>query len=151
MNQKIRTLAGYIAILLDIGVMLVAYSIANILRFNTPRAEHIISSADYVVLLWLLYWRILQLHSFSGQILISLQGIRQGEAFLVLKQYIIVSLCVMAYFYIMKLGGDFSRLQLGYFFIISVVGTIYRTPVIKKGTPEKIYDYICRENSLNNR
>ena len=38
MNQKIRTLAGYIAILLDIGVMLVAYSIANILRFNTPRA-----------------------------------------------------------------------------------------------------------------
>ena len=50
MNQKIRTLAGYIAILLDIGVMLVAYSIANILRFNTPRAEHIISSAALGVL-----------------------------------------------------------------------------------------------------
>lgn len=151
MNQKIRTLAGYIAILLDIGVMLVAYSIANILRFNTPRAEHIISSADYVVLLWFVILAYIAVQLFFRTNIDFLTRDKAREAFLVLKQYIIVSLCVMAYFYIMKLGGDFSRLQLGYFFYNLSSGYIYRTPVIKKGTPEKIYDYICRENSLNNR
>lgn len=132
MNQKIRTLAGYIAILLDIGIMLVAYSIANILRFNTPRAEHIISSADYVVLLWFVILAYIAVQLFFRTNIDFLTRDKAREAFLVLKQYIIVSLCVMAYFYIMKLGGDFSRLQLGYFFIISVVGTYIEHLLLKK-------------------
>ena len=132
MNQKIRTLAGYIAILLDIGVMLVAYSIANILRFNTPRAEHIISSADYVVLLWFVILAYIAVQLFFRTNIDFLTRDKAREAFLVLKQYIIVSLCVMTYFYIMKLGGDFSRLQLGYFFIISVVGTYIEHLLLKK-------------------
>lgn len=132
MNQKIRTLAGYIAILLDIGVMLVAYSVANILRFNTPRAEHIVSSADYVVLLWFVILAYIAVQLFFRTNIDFLTRDKAREAFLVLKQYIIVSLCVMAYFYIMKLGGDFSRLQLGYFFILSVAGTYIEHLLLKK-------------------
>ena len=51
MNQKIRTLSGYIAILLDIIIILVAYSAANVLRFNTVQV-HEMTSADYVALRW---------------------------------------------------------------------------------------------------
>ena len=132
MNQRIKALASYIVILLDIGVMLAAYSIANILRFNTPRVGHIAADADYAALLWFVILAYIAVQIFFRTNTDFLTRDRGKEAFLVLKQYIIVSLCVMAYFYIMKLGEDFSRLQLGYFFILSVLGTYIEHLLFKK-------------------
>ena len=132
MNQRIKALASYIVILLDIGVMLAAYSIANILRFNTPRVRHIVSDADYAALLWFVILAYIAVQIFFRTNTDFLTRDKVKEAFLVLKQYIIVSLCVMTYFYIMKLGEDFSRLQLGYFFILSVSGTYIEHLLFKK-------------------
>lgn len=132
MNQRIKALASYLVILLDIGVMLAAYSIANILRFHTPRAGDIVSDADYAALLWFVMLAYIAVQIFFRTNTDFLTRDRGKEAFLVLKQYIIVSLCVMAYFYIMKLGEDFSRLQLGYFFILSVLGTYIGHLLFKK-------------------
>lgn len=51
MNQKIRTLSGYMAILLDIVVILAAYSVANVLRFDTIQVSGM-TNADYAALRW---------------------------------------------------------------------------------------------------
>lgn len=136
MNQKIRTLSGYIAILLDIVVIMAAYSVANVLRFNTVQV-HEMTSADYVSLRWfiILVYIAVQLFFRTNTDFLARDKLR--EAYLVFKQYIIVSACVMAYFYLMKLGGDYSRLQLGYFFVIALIGTYIEHLVLKKILQQK--------------
>ena len=136
MNQKIRTLSGYTAILLDIGVILAAYSIANVLRFNTVQI-HIMTNADYVALRWFIILTYIAVQLFFRTNTDFLTRDKLREAYLVLKQYIIVSACVMAYFYLMKLGGEYSRLQLGYFFVIALAGTYIEHLVLKKVLQQK--------------
>lgn len=131
MNQKIRTLSGYIAILLDIIVILAAYSAANVLRFNTVQV-HEMASADYVALRWFIILAYIAVQLFFRTDTDFLARDKLREAYLVLKQYIIVSACVMTYFYLMKLGGEYSRLQLGYFFVIALTGTYIEHLVLKK-------------------
>ena len=136
MNQKIRTLSGYTAILLDIGVILAAYSVANVLRFNTVQI-HIMSSADYVALRWFIILTYIAVQLFFRTNTDFLTRDKLREAYLVFKQYIIVFACVMAYFYLMKLGGEYSRLQLGYFFVIALAGTYIEHLVLKKVLQQK--------------
>ena len=136
MNQKIRTLSGYIAILLDIIIILVAYSAANVLRFNTVQV-HEMTSADYVALRWFIILAYIAVQLFFRTNTDFLARDKLREAYLVLKQYIIVSACVMTYFYLMKLGGEYSRLQLGYFFVIALTGTYIEHLVLKKVLQQK--------------
>lgn len=136
MNQKIRTLSSYIAILLDIGVILAAYSIANVLRFNTVQI-HIMTNADYAALRWFIILTYIAVQLFFRTNTDFLTRDKLREAYLVFKQYIIVSACVMAYFYLMKLGGEYSRLQLGYFFVIALTGTYIEHLILKKLLQQK--------------
>lgn len=136
MNQKIRTLSGYIAILLDIIIILVAYSAANVLRFNTVQV-HEMTSADYVALRWFIILAYIAVQLFFRTNTDFLARDKLREAYLVLKQYIIVSACVMTYFYLIKLGGEYSRLQLGYFFVIALTGTYIEHLVLKKVLQQK--------------
>lgn len=136
MNQKIRTLAGYIAILLDIIVIFASYSAANVLRFNTVKVYEM-NNADYVALRWFIILAYIAVQLFFRTDTDFLVRDKLREAYLVLKQYIIVSACVMTYFYLMKLGGDYSRLQLGYFFIIALTGTYIGHLVLKKVLQQK--------------
>ncbi|HBA98001.1 MAG TPA: hypothetical protein DCZ23_07830 [Lachnospiraceae bacterium] len=122
MDQKIRTLSKYIAILLDICVMLVAYAIANLLRFSHVRI-HIMTDADYAVFFWFVIIAYIAVQLFFRTNIDFLTRDKAREAFLVLKQYVIVFACVMTFFYVMKLGSNFSRLHMGYFFVISIIGT----------------------------
>ncbi len=131
MDQKIRTLAKYMAILLDIGVILVAYATANVLRFSHVRT-HIMTNADYAVFFWFVIIAYIAVQLFFRTNIDFLTRDKAREAFLVLKQYAIVFACVTIFFYIMKLGDGFSRLHMGYFFIISIVGTYIEHLLLKE-------------------
>lgn len=131
MNQKIRTLSGYIAILLDTCVMFVAYATANLLRFNDVRV-HTMSGADYSVLFWFIILDYIAIQIFFRTNTDFLTRDKGRELYLVLKQYLIVFVCVTSYFYLMKLGNTFSRLQLGYFFVLSIVGTYIEHLLLKE-------------------
>lgn len=136
MNQKIRTLAGYIAILLDIAVILAAYSVANVLRFNTVQV-HEMTNADYAALRWFIILAYIAVQLFFRTNTDFLTRDKLREAYLVFKQYIIVAACVMTYFYLTKLGSDYSRLQLGYFFVIALAGTYIEHLLLKKILQQK--------------
>jgi len=137
MDQKIRTLSGYVAILLDIGVILLAYSIANVLRFSQVKiyAE---SNADYVVLLWFIIVAYIAVQLFFRTNIDFLTRDKAREAYLVLKQYVIVFCCVMTFLYLIKLGDYFSRLHMGYFFIFAIAGT-YIEHLLLKYILQKVY------------
>ncbi len=158
MDQKIKTLSKYMAILLDIGVMLFAYATANVLRFSHVKI-HIMTNADYVVLFWFVIIAYIAVQLFFRTNIDFLTRDKAREAFLVLKQYVIVFACVMTFFYIMKLGNDFSRLHMGYFFIISIIGTYIEHLLLKEVLRKKymttyaeklvlISDSLCAENVL---
>ncbi len=136
MNQKIKTLVGYIAILLDIGVILLSYGIANKLRFNQVRLTNV-SGADYKTFIWFVILIYIAVQLFFRTNIDFLTRKMAREAFLVLKQYVILSLCIMAYFYLTKIGSDFSRLHLGYFLVLATIGTYIEHLLLKEMLSEK--------------
>lgn len=131
MDQKIRTLSKYIAVLLDIGVIFLAYATANLLRFSHVRI-HIMTNANYAVLFWFVVIAYIAVQLFFRTNIDFLTRDKAREAFLVLKQYTIVFACVMTFFYLMKMGDNFARLHMGYFFVLSIVGTYIEHLLLKE-------------------
>lgn len=130
MKQKVKTLSVYLATMLDIVMILIAYAVANILRFDQAQIQ-MISSANYTVLLWFVIITYIAVQLFFRTNIEFLSRGTARELYLVIKQYVLVAVCVMVYFYIVKIGHDFSRLQLGYFFVIATVLTFIEHLLLK--------------------
>ena len=130
MKQKVKTLSVYLATMLDIVMILIAYAVANILRFEQVQV-HIVLDANYTVLLWFVIITYIAVQLFFRTNIEFLSRGTARELYLVIKQYVLVAVCVMVYFYIVKIGHDFSRLQLGYFFVIATVLTFIEHLLLK--------------------
>jgi exopolysaccharide biosynthesis polyprenyl glycosylphosphotransferase len=124
-----KTLPIYATILIDILIMSVTFSVANILRFHQL---HVVASNTNYMDMFLLILVAYIVTTFFFKINDDILGRgKLGELMALLKQYIYIGFTVLLYLYLFKSGHYYSRIQLGYFFLFSYVAMFFAHTIIK--------------------
>lgn len=129
MYQKMKLMPLYTVCILDILIMIVMFSLANLLRFHQL---HVIASntnyMDMFLLILVAYIFTTIFFHINDELL---QRGKLDELFILLKQYVYIGFIVLLYLYLFKSGHYYSRIQLGYFFLFSYVAMFLEHSLVK--------------------
>ncbi|MDD5948604.1 MAG: hypothetical protein PUC39_02560, partial [Lachnospiraceae bacterium] len=129
MYQKMKLMPLYTVCILDILIMIVMFSLANLLRFHQL---HVVASntnyMDMFLLILVAYIFTTMFFHINDELL---QRGKLDELFILLKQYVYIGFIVLLYLYLFKSGHYYSRIQLGYFFLFSYVAMFVEHSLVK--------------------
>ena len=116
MYQRMRLIPIYTVVVLDSMIMILMFNLANLLRFH--QLHVVADNTNYMDMMLLILLSFL----FTALVLHMndnlLQRGKLDEFYVLAKQYIYVGFIVLFYLYLIKAGHYYSRIQLGYFFLL---------------------------------